>query len=434
MSYIKKALEESKEYFTKRYEKEVNENRKGDFTITILKNNKPVDDAKINYNLEKIDFDFGCNIFMIDQYDDINQQETYYKQWKNLFNTAVVSLYWGGVEPKQGYPRYDKTTPNDVYRRPPVDTVVNFCLENNIAMKGHPLFWHEYVPEWLPENWDELYPLIEKRFSEISSRYGDVIPVFDCVNEPSRIFDQHFERQHNHQKYVFPPEDYIKQMFALGKKYFPNNTLILNEATGATFGEFRGIYGGYYLLLEKLLKENVNIDRIGIQCHVWDDEYCKNVFHSERLYNLLDTYGSLGKPLVLSEIGLSCEDEEIQALATERLYRICFSHKSMSGIFWWNLDDNSILTERNKEAIGENLPYAGLVRNGRPKAAYKVLEKLIKEEWHTKGNTNSRDGKCLFNGFYGIYTLTINCDGDIKSFKVNFSKNEEHNIIINLDN
>ena len=432
MSYIKKALEESKDYFLNRYNGEIEKNRKSDFTVKVFKDGKPLENVEITYELKKIDFDFGCNIFMLDQYDDPEQQETYYKQWLNLFNTAVVPFYWAGTEPEQGYLRYSADTPNDVYRRPPVDKVIDFCRKNDIAMKGHPLFWQEFIARWLPEKWEELYPLIEKRFKEISERYADVIPVFDCVNEPSRLFDQQFEYRNNDWKCVFPPDDYIEQIFKLGEKYFPNNTLILNEATGAAFGEFRGIYGGYYLLLEKLLNKGLKIDRIGLQCHIWDDGYYKNIFNSERLYRLLDTYGSLGKPLVLSEIGLSSEDEEIQALAAERLYKVCFSHNSMSGIFWWNLDDNGILCDKDRNAKGENLPYGGLVRNGKPKEAYKVLDRLINEEWHTEGKAKAKNGECNFRGFYGIYKLKINANGVNKEITADFGKNCEREIKIEI--
>ena len=432
MSYIKIALENSKDYFSERYNRDIEKNRKSDFTVKVLKDGKPVENAEIAYKLKKIDFDFGCNIFMLGQYDSGEQQETYYKQWLNLFNTAVVPFYWEGTEPREGYLRYSENTPNDVYRRPPVDRVVDFCRKNNVSMKGHPLFWQEFIPRWLPEKWAELYPLIEKRFEEISKRYSDVIPVFDCVNEPSRLFDQHFEYRNNNWKCVFPPDDYIEQIFKLGKKYFPDNALILNEATDAAFAEFRGVYGGYYLLLEKLINKGLKIDRIGLQCHICDDAYYKNVFDSERLYNLLDTYGAFGRPLVLSEIGLSCEDGEIQALAAERIYRVCFSHENMSGIFWWNLDDNGILCDKRRNVSGENLPYGGLVRNGKPKEAYKVLDKLINEEWHTEGKSETKNGKCNFRGFYGIYDITVTNGGKSETFTADFSKNSENNIVFNI--
>lgn len=422
MSYIKKALKESQNYFSDRADENIKRNRKADFTVKILKNGKPVNTAEITYKLKKIDFDFGCNIFMLNQYESADRQKTYYKQWLNLFNTAVLPFYWEGTEPRKGYLRYSRNTPNDVYRRPPVDQTVDFCLKNNINMKGHPLFWQEFIPQWLPEKWNELYPLIEKRFKEISDRYADIVPVFDCVNEPSRLFDQQFEYRDNGWKCVFPPDDYIEQIFNLADRYFHNNTLILNEATGAAFGEFRGIYGGYYLLLEKLLSKGLKIDRIGLQCHIFDSEYYKNIFDSERLYKLLDTYGSLGKPLVLSEIGLSCEDEELQALAAERIYKVCFSHESMSGIFWWNLDDNGILCDKERNAKGENLPCGGLVRNGRPKEAYKTLDRLINKEWHTEGKAKSENGGFSFNGFYGIYDFTVSFGEKKTAAEVNLSK------------
>ena len=432
MSYIKNALKESAAYFEDRYPTEIEKNRKGDFAVSVQKNGKPLENCTVSYTLERHDFDFGCNLFMLEQYDEKAQQDTYYAQWLRLFNTAVVPLYWEGTEPERGYLRYTADTANDVYRRPPADRVAAFCRENGVAMKGHPLFWQEFIPRWLPEKWDELYPLIEKRFAEIAARYADKIPVFDCVNEPSRLFDQLFEYRENGWKCVFPPDDYIEQIFALGKRCFPDNTLILNEATGAAFGEFRGIFGGYYLLLEKLLDKGLKIDRIGLQCHVEDEAYYKNVFQSERLYRLLDTYGGLGRPLVLSEIGLSCEDEETQALAAERLYRVCFSHAAMSGIFWWNLDDNGILCDKERNAAGENLPYGGLVRGGVPKAAYKVLDHLINEEWHTEGSASAKDGKIAFRGFFGKYRLHIKGDGMDKEISVDLGKAADRNLKIEL--
>lgn len=426
MSFILDALQTSKDYYENRVDKDIERNRKGDFSVAI--DSDKLEGKKVSYKLKQIDFDFGCNIFMLGQYDDKVQEETYLAQWKNLFNTAVVPLYWEGTEPEQDMLRYDSNSKNDFYRRPPVDSVVNYCLENGLKLKGHPLFWHEFIPKWLPENWDELFPLIEKRFKEISERYKDKIEVFDCLNEPSRLWDLYYETKNNDWKCVFPPDDYIEQIFALGKKYFGDNELILNEATGAAICEVRGKFGAYYQLLERVLKEGLKIDRIGIQCHTDDSDLYKNLYDSERFYGLLDLYAKFGKPLVLSEIGLSCEDEEIQAKATERIYKICFSHEAMSGVFWWNLDDNSILTQKERNAVGENLPHGGLVRNGVPKAAYKVLDRLINKEWTTLGETYIKDGKIEFRGFYGEYEIEI----DGKKFTLDFRKNSDRKIAIEV--
>ena len=424
MSYIKQALESSRKYYEERADRDIEINRKGNFKIVI--NGKACENTKLSYRLKRIDFDFGCNIFMLGQYDDENKENTYLEEWKKVFNTAVVPLYWEGTEPKRNLLRYSADVDNNVYRRPPVDMVVNYCRENDIKLKGHPLFWQEFIPEWLPENWDELYPLIEKRFKEISERYSGLIPVFDCLNEPSRLWDQQYEYKNRDWKCVFPPEGYIEQIFSLGEEYFSENELILNEATGSAICEFRGVYGAYYQLLERLLKQGLKIDRIGIQCHTSDSQLFKNLYDSERFYGVLDTYAKLGRPLVLSEIGLSCEDEEIQAMAAERIYKICFSHESMSGVFWWNLDDNGILCDKQRNANAENLPYGGLVRNGIPKAAYKVIDRLINHEWITVGEATIQHGVANFRGFYGEYEIEFNGE----KYIVDLSKASNNEVII----
>ncbi len=433
MSAIRKHLQDGREYFQTRADKDIEKNRKGDFTVKITKNKNPLTNAEISYKLKRIDFEFGCNIFMLDQYKDSDRQNIYLNQWKKLFNTAVVPLYWEATEPQQGKLRYSKETNVDIYRRPPADRVVEYCKENGIAMKGHPLFWHEFIPKWLPDDWKQLLPLIEKRFGEISSRYSKDIPVFDCVNEPGRIWDMGFEHESDGYKMITPPGGYLEEVFALGKKYFPNNTLILNEAVGSAVCEFKGIYSSFYQLVERLLGQGLKIDRIGLQCHVDDNEYFKNFFNAKRLYSLLDCHSTLGKPLVVSEIGLSCEDEELQAEATEQLYKICFSLDSMSGIFWWNLDDDGILTQKNRnDAVGENLPYAGLCRQGREKAAYKVLDRLINKEWTTVGRSDIINGECNFRGFYGNYDLEVTVDGITKIYNVDFLKNKTKTISLEV--
>lgn len=76
-----------------------------------------------------------------------------------------------------------------------------------------------------------LPALIEKRFREIAGRYAGCIPVFDCVNEPARVWDVHREHQHRQDgwKHLVPPRDYVKTIFDLARQYFPQNALVLQE-------------------------------------------------------------------------------------------------------------------------------------------------------------------------------------------------------------
>lgn len=430
---IKEHLERGREYYLSRAPKEIEKNRKGDFCLDFVCDGKPIKNARVRFDLARHDYNFGSNIFMLDQYDTEEENQKFLSLWKGLFNTAVVPLYWEGTEPVQGALRYDADAADDIYRRPPAEKVLNFCKANGIEPKGHPLFWHEFIPRWLPEDFEELYPLIEKRFSEIAQRFACHIPVFDCVNEPSRIWDMTHEHKSDGYKMVAPPEGYVEKIFALAERYFPENELVINEATSAAFTDCRGCYSGYYLHIKELLSKGIRVDKVGFQCHVSDDWAFKNIFNAERLYSLLDCYGTLNRPLVLSEIGISCNnDEELQAQAAEQLYTIWFSHCATSGIFWWNLDDNGILVEKSRSAGAENLPDSGLCRNGRPKAAYNALYELINNKWHTKGTAECYDGKLTFRGFYGKYNVEVEANGRRFSSTVDLSVASKHRQTVEL--
>ena len=100
----------------------------------------------------------------------------------------------------------------------------------------------------------------------------------------------------------------------------------------------------------------------------------------------------------------------------------------MSGVFWWNLDDNGILCDKQRNAMAENLPNGGLCRNGKPKAAYRALDRLINREWTTSGKTKLSGGKADFRGFYGEYEITAFG----KTYSVSFNKNSSKDTVIEL--
>lgn len=82
--------------------------------------------------------------------------------------------------------------------------------------------------------------------------------------------------------------------------------------------------------------------------------------------------------------------------------------------------------------VNENLPFGGLCRNGRQKEAHKALDRLINEEWHTKGSAEIKGGKCDFRGFYGCYKLKLNAEGVNKEIIADFGKKANREIKIEM--
>lgn len=290
---------------------------------------KPISNAIIKLKQIGSEFDFGCNIFMLDGFKTEEENKTYKDSFSSLFNCAVAPFYWQDVEPQEGKLRFDKDS-EKIERRPAPGLVVEYCKENNIKCKGHVLVWHNPsigVPEWVPINQEERFSYIERYVKNVAYEFKNDVKQFDVVNE---MLYHRKARQLNF------PKDYVKNSFKLAEKYFDsNNELFINEGTDLSWENFDYELSYYYLLIESLMLKGCKINGIGLQYHMKKDyetlkEQADVFLNPERLFNVLDFYGSLGKKLHISEITLptysySEKDEELQAKLVYELYRLWFS-------------------------------------------------------------------------------------------------------------
>jgi len=154
----------------------IEKHRKADATVQVVAGGKNVADARVRAELVRHAFLFGANIYMFDRYKLPEQNATYKKRFRELFNYATVGFYWRWYEPERGKPIYDYT-----------DKVVAWCTENGIRMKGHPLLWGDQagIPTW---SGGQPAPEVQKvRVTEIMRRYSGKITLWEVVNEPSHL-------------------------------------------------------------------------------------------------------------------------------------------------------------------------------------------------------------------------------------------------------
>ena len=149
-----------------------------------------------------------------------------------------------------------------------------------------------------------------------------------------------------------------------------------------------------------------------------EEKYALDRYNPARVYDVLDTFEKLGKPVQISEITIASyngdsEDMDIQAELLKNMYKIWFSHKSIDGIVYWNLVDGYTYTGDNTNtgmldmAKGENQFGGALLYNDMtPKPAFKTLKQLVNDEWHTSLSSATNDvGEARIRGFKGMYDV-----------------------------
>ena len=118
--------------------------RKGNFKINVTdKNGTPVS-ATVKAEQKKHAFDFGTSALMIGNMGDKEQE--YRDAISNLFNFITTTFCWSSMETAPQKFRFEEGS-EEIYRRPPSDRVLSFARENNMKVKGQPLFCGRWCPD-----------------------------------------------------------------------------------------------------------------------------------------------------------------------------------------------------------------------------------------------------------------------------------------------
>lgn len=403
-------------YLEPKIARDIEQYRKGQFLLRFVDaSGAPVEGVRTRVRQTAHEFKFGCSLFHLDQFPDEERNEKYKEAFKKLFNYAVVPFYWDTLEPTEGRPRFDKDCA-PIYRRPPIDSIMEFCEQNRIQTKGHCLVYNSFQPDWIPDTNRGIKEKITSRIKAISERYDGRIADFDVINEMLTIYKNCYKGNGMRNLQITDERDHEQWAFELCRRYFPLARLFWNEGIDETFGQhYRGHRSFYYMTLEKMLAHGVPIDGIGMQYHLYNlQPECANPL---RVLDVLEKYGEFGLPIHLSEVSIpsmsnGAEDEALQAELTGRLLRLWFSQKHCEAVVWWNLADNTAYHS-------ENVYHAGIVREDcSPKPAYTEIERLIQHEWNTSLQAEVT-GELRFGGFYGEYEVETEYCGKKQVHKIN---------------
>ena len=413
---VLRPFEEKKDYMNMRIQTGIEQNRKTGATVKVVdRDGNPVPGAHIALRQKSHDFFHGANIFMLEQLETPEKNQAYKELFAGAFNMATVPFYWNGLEPEQGKPRFAADSPF-FYRRPAPDLCVDFCEQHGITPKCHCLNYDQWTPMWVPQEVSAVKPLLDKRMREIAERYAGRIPGFEVINETLCGCVEYSDR---HSTMLFHDPEVVEWSFKTARRHFPMNELIINEASGFCWEEFKGNRTAYYMQIERALSKGAPIDAVGMQYHMFfkkeeEQERTRVYYDPERVYAVLDRFSDFGLPIQITEITLPAyaeteEDEAIQAEILKNVYSMWFSHKNVEAAIYWNLVDGYAHVNKDRPSWNENYYLGGLIRHDfTPKPAYYALKNLFEKEWHTETELDTGDCGCAaFRGFYGKYDVEV---------------------------
>lgn len=348
-------------------------------------------------------FLFGSNTFLFDHQKTEEGREAYKNLWRELFNAATVAIYWRDFEPVRGQLRWGADSPY-IYRRPPVDPILDFCATNNINVNMHALVYGSNfaVPKW----WTRDYPLRERErdifehIALVGRHAGNRAQRWDIVNE---TLHQHFREP--------MPEDYYFKTYDWAKAMLPDSAQF-----GTNEGDLQwGCNGDMKIIVrivKNLIARGAKVDHVGIQCHIYNVKDFPPIvtgkargLYPQSMRETLDFLATIGKPVQLSELTLCSPDGSEkgflqQAELVRNFYRMIFSHPAVNALTWWNAVDFG--------GYGTEPEYSGLLtKDFKKKPAWYVLDELINKEWKTRLAVKADEkGVVRFRGFKGNYRLT----------------------------
>ena len=271
--------------------------------------------------------------------------------------TAEYEMKWGSVEPMRG--QFDWTK---------ADALVAFAKAHGQKIRGHNLFWHERLPQWLSRGSfspTELKDLLVAHIATEAGRYKGAIYAWDVVNEP--FADDGTWRRSIWYQAMGPA--YVSIALRAARAADPKAKLYINEYNVETDGpKMRALYE----LVTSLKAAGAPIDGVGFQAHYIAGAAPKD------LQSVMARFSALGLDVAVTELDL-----RIRLPATRRMLkaqaadyasvvRACRATPRCVGVTTWGITDALSWIPKYFSGYGSALPFD---ENYRPKPAVKAMIK-----------------------------------------------------------
>lgn len=308
-------------------------------------------------------------------------------------------------------------------------TVLKFCSENNIPIRGHVFVWHSQTPDWFfNENFEGNGKLVSKEVMDqrmenyiknvieaVTTAYPNLnIYAWDIVNEAfldngnmRQPGSNYTQPETSKWMQVYGDNSFIYKAFKIARKYLP-------EGCKAYYNDYNEYIGskrdGIYALVKDLYEQGL-CDGVGMQSHLSTN------FPSVSLYReALEKYATIGCDIQVTELDITLDngaDFDKQAQMYKDLFDLYRQYKdNISLVAVWGTND-----EISWRASGKPLIHANY--EAKP-AFWKIIEDMpIPEPDPTTVEKTVANAQIVCAG----NTVTINCEGKFNYKLVNAAGN-----------
>jgi GH35 family endo-1,4-beta-xylanase len=364
--------------------------RKADLAIKVLRNGKPVRDASVSVKLTRHAFPFGTcaplETLLGGGSVDASSREQLTRNLKELFNivTPENDLKWQAQK--------DWNFPLERSIRG-----VDWLREAGFDVRGHVLVWPGWqnLPAYLKQHKDspeKLREEVNNHIREYVTTFKGKLAHWDVVNEPFT----------NHDLLDILGHEVMVDWFKLARSLDPKPKLYINDFAILSGGGGTTPHRDHYeKMIQLLVDKEAPFDGIGMQGH-----FGSSLTSPDDLMAILDRYAKFKKDIAVTEFDVEITDEEVAGNYVRDFYTVLFSHPSVATIVMWGIWDTQ---HWHKNAVMYR-PDWSLKPGGQ------AFEDLVWGKWRTEeqGQTDAR-GQLKLRGFKGNYEVEVKSGSDSKT-------------------
>ncbi|VEP16413.1 Beta-xylanase [Hyella patelloides LEGE 07179] len=243
----------------------------------------------------------------------------------NQFSASVIQEC-GMMVPKWEF-RWNWLNPSpDNFNFSQTDLMVKWAMTQGMLLRGHTLIYHQSMPKWFRErvNRQNVEQIFLQYIQKVVGHYAGQIHSWDVANETIFPPDEDPNNLRKTKWAKWLGLDYFDLVFHAAAAADPQALLVLNEDwinPDTDEGEAKRV--AVLKLLEKLKSQEIPIDALGMQSHIWAKDQAP--LNQKKIRTFVSEVAQLGLKIIITELDVNDRHLPKDILVRDRLVAQAYS-------------------------------------------------------------------------------------------------------------